>query len=133
MSDEFIDDDSEGLGESFMTPHYHRGNFYLVEMMDGSTECVPQQVCGKVKNVRDLKMYLEGEPIKDQKLTVQSGYIYRMSANGYMDCSCWYHASTELEMLNDLLDMHGSDTDDPRYMYDWEKEVMERIRELESQ
>lgn len=117
----------------FMTPDYCQDNFYLVDMMDGSTCCVPQHVSGKVKHVRQLAMYCDGDPVKNQKLTVQSGFVYRLSANGYMDATDWSYASTELEMWKEMIDLFGSDCEDEENMSEWERYALERIAELESQ
>lgn len=115
----------------FMKSDYRQDNFYLVDMMDGSTCCVPQHVSGKVKHVRQLAMYCDGDPVKNQKLTVQSGFVYRLSADGYMDATDWSYASTELEMLKEMIDMFGSDSEDEENMFEWERTALERIAELE--
>lgn len=117
----------------FMKPDYRQDNFYLVELIDGSTECIPFHVSGKVKRVEDLKDYLSESPTPNQTLIVRSGYVYRLSADGYMDATDWSYASTELKMWKEMVDLFGSDSDDEENMFEWEVEALERIKELENQ
>lgn len=116
----------------FMTPKFHQGKFYLIETGYG-TECIPFEVCGdKCRSINDLKMYLSGDPYDDELPEPQEGWVYRMSADGYMDATDWSYANSEIEMIEEILEYHGSGMDDYDLMNDWEKEAHDRLAELKN-
>ena len=116
----------------FMTPSFQFGKFYLIETGYG-TECVPFKVCGeKCRSINDLKMYLSGDPYDDELPEPQEGWVYRMSADGYLDTTDWMYADSEIEMLEEILEYYGTGTDEENIMYDWEKEANERLAELKA-
>lgn len=94
--------------DSFMKPVLYKGQWYDVETNVG-TECVPADVCGLVDKVSDLRDYLEGKPEEDQELVLESGWLCRLSAPGYMDCTEWSGFSSKRAAKNYLAELAGCD------------------------
>lgn len=100
---------------SFMQPHIEFASFYLVETVHG-TECIPEDVCGAITDPRQLQGYCEGDicfdediPASEQVPELRTGWIARLSAPGYMDCTDWSWHETEDEAREYLADAYGTD------------------------
>lgn len=113
----------------FMTPDIQQGRFYLIETTEG-TEVVPGNMVGRQPALKTFRPYINGKMIAGYKPEEREGFYFRMSASGYMDCTDWSHAETEAEAIEELLSTYGSDAEDPKDMYEWEVELMERLNEL---
>lgn len=88
----------------FMQPNIYKGRAYIVETTYG-TEVVPHDLVGD--GYTPLMGYLDGTPYEDQELVIKEGYLARLSAPGYMDCTEWSFHDTEEEALAYLEDMYG--------------------------
>ena len=119
---------------SFMQPEICQSSFYSVETNYG-TEIIPVSSCGILADTDDewtdeqladhFGDYIEGNTVYSAEL--KSGWLYRLSAPGYMDCTDTGSADTEAEAISDLLDTYGNDCGEPE---DWEAELRERLAEL---
>lgn len=99
---------------SFMQPQVYKGEYFQVNTSAG-TEIVPADVIGRTMNVHvdALLNYLEGRPDDpDEVCEVHSGWLARMSAPGYMDCTAWTAHASEIEATEYLADMYGDDDED---------------------
>ena len=123
---------------SFMQPEIWQDRFYTLET-DNGTETVSVDVCGFLPD-RDedeegeftpeelsdhFGDYIEGTKIYSCELS--SGWLYRLSAPGYMDCTETGSAETEQEAIETILELYGSD-DNPE---DWEEELQDRLKEIQ--
>lgn len=136
---------------SFMQPEVWFTETYIVETTCG-TEVVPVDVAGSKCTIEDLEQYLEGEVSERDKrqlysedvpgendddeseskliiLEPEQKWLARLSAPGYLDCTDTASFDSELEALEYLLDMYG--TQDDSEPEDWEEAVEERIAELQ--
>jgi hypothetical protein len=98
-----------------MQPQVYQGEFFRVNTSAG-TETVPADVLSlRVGGVEAsiLADYLEGTPDDPQEIIpTESGWLARMSAPGYLDCTDWTAHNTEAEALAYLAEMYGDDTDE---------------------
>ena len=124
---------------SFMQPEVWQEKFYLVETSHG-TEIIPLSVCGLITTADEpleddaeewqslgqehFGDYCEGAV---ESFELSEGWLYRLSAPGYLDCTDTGHAETELEALEELLSLYGDSGED------WEQDVEDRISELKSE
>ena len=100
------------FSSAFMQPHIEHGTYYTVDTTSG-TETVPTDVAGTATTPKDLMDFLEGKPQDpDEVLEVQTGWLARMSASGYMDCTDWTAHETEQEAMEYLVEMYGDDEGD---------------------
>lgn len=105
---------------SFMAPTIEHGQYYAIETTEG-TEIIPLDVCGIVETSADLAEYLQGEPDEpEEQPAACSGWLWRMSAPGYLDCTDWSAAESEEQAARDCLEMYGNDCGEPE---DWESEL----------
>lgn len=125
---------------SFMQPEVWEEDHYEIETNCG-TECVPVSVCGEWgdfdKDIdrddwlesarRHFRDYLEGGEIYG--VDRRSGWLCRMSAPGYLDCTDTASFDTEAEAIEYLLEMFGGESDEPE---EWEQELQDRLAELRS-
>lgn len=97
---------------AFMKPDVQYGSFYDVETTFGR-EIVPVEVCPGAETVGDLGDYLEGRPygVLCEAPIVSEGWLGRLSAPGYMDCTPWSVYASEEEALEDLLDEEEEETE----------------------
>lgn len=123
---------------SFMQPEIWQDSYYTVETNCG-TEIVPVDVCGTLSpcgHIEDEDVcrdclrdhfgdYIEGREIYSAEL--KTGWLYRLSAPGYLDCTDTGSADTESEAIAELLDMYGNECGEPE---EWEAELRERLAEL---
>ena len=99
----------------FMEKQVYFDTYFEVETNIG-TEIVPSDVIGRTcaTHVEALLDYLEGDPLDpDELCELHEGWIARMSAPGYMDCTSWTaHKSVE-EADEYLEEMYGEDDELP--------------------
>ena len=99
---------------SFMKPQIYRGDYFEVDTSTG-TEIVPADIVGGGRTasiaVEALLNYLEGTPDDaDGLIEIKRGWLARMSAPGYMDCTEWMAFETQWEALVYLVDHYMDDT-----------------------
>lgn len=123
---------------SFMQPEIWEEEYYTVETNCG-TETVPVDVCGILEDCGHLEDeavcydclrdhfgdYIEGRKVYSAELSF--GWLYRLSAPGYMDCTETGHADSEAEAIAELLELYGNECGEPE---DWEQELKDRLTEL---
>lgn len=95
-----------------MEPQIEYGQAWSCDTTAGIT-IIPLDVVGNLEGTpaeqwEALADYLEGEPMDaDTPPELVSGYLARMSAPGYMDCTPWSVYATEAEAREALDDMYG--------------------------
>lgn len=94
------------FADQFMQPEVYFGYAYEVETTCG-IELVPWDAVGDVKCVEDLQDYLDGGICGDQPLVKLAGFLARLSAAGYMDCTPWTIHDTEMEAMEYLGETYG--------------------------
>jgi len=97
---------------SFMHPQVYEDDFFEIDTTDG-TEIVPGDVIGRTcaTHVEALLNYLEGSPLDpDEEIPVKRGWLARMTAPGYMDCTPWTAHETQFDALVHLVDTYMEDT-----------------------
>lgn len=99
---------------SFMQPQIEFGYYFEVETNVG-TEIVPADVIGRTcdTHVEALLNYLEGDPLDDDvEVPLKEGWLARMHAPGYMDCTEWSAFATRAEAEDYLLDTYSDEDED---------------------
>lgn len=97
----------------FMQPAIDNAGYFLVETSIG-TECVPADVIGHFRQggivARAFTEYVEGE-VNEPDLGVEYhfGWIARLSARGYTDCTDWTWHDTYEEAAQHLIDTYGDE------------------------
>lgn len=110
---------------SFMEPEIIETQWYIVETNIG-TEIVPCDVAGIVETCAGLADYLEGSPDEPGEAPeVESGWLWRLSAPGYMDCTDWCRADSREEAIRECLETFG--TNDGGEPEEWEEELRAEI------
>jgi hypothetical protein len=97
------------FSQSFMKPQVYRGSYFSIETSAG-TEIVPSDVIGRTvgTDVSAFADYLEGNPQDDDEvIECQEGWLARMSAPGYMDCTAWEAHKTEDAAWDSLVENYG--------------------------
>lgn len=98
---------------SFMKPELYKGEAYVIDGKAGG-EVVPLDVCGDLgqpteENTLEIatKMadYLENKPADVFSIERLTGWLYRLSAPGYMDCTPWGIASRKKDAERALRDL----------------------------
>ena len=102
---------------SFMQPDIRYCLFFSVETGAG-TEIVPASLFadeGATVRASALRDYCEGYPLQPHELLrAEAGWIARLSAPGYLDCTCWSGPfASDTAALAYLDDMYGLDVDQP--------------------
>ncbi|RQH02737.1 hypothetical protein [Paraburkholderia dinghuensis] len=95
-----------------MQPQVYRGGYFEIDTTCGR-ETVPVDVCGRLANtgVSFFANYLEGTPLDgDAVIECYDGWLARMSAPGYLDCTDWTHHGTQDEAMEYLVDMYGEES-----------------------
>lgn len=94
----------------FMKEQIIKDSAYQVETTCG-TETIPFHVAGPNCSKRDLGQYCEGTICNEHidPILTGMGYVYRLSASGYLDCTSWGWASTEPMAIIHLREMFGDD------------------------
>jgi hypothetical protein len=91
----------------FMKPQVIADDYYSVETLTG-TEFVPAHLVYAPTVADDMRDYLQGEPADiDEPVTRKSGYLARMSAPGFMDCTDWTAHDSEDEAWQYLIDNYA--------------------------
>lgn len=95
-----------------MQPQVYRDFYVSIETTAG-TEIIPLEVYGRISDVRpydDLIPYLEGDPLDTEEPPEEhEGWLARMSAPGYLDCTAWSAHSTEARAFAHLSDTYGGE------------------------
>jgi hypothetical protein len=96
---------------AFMQPQVYQGQYFAIETSIG-TEFVPADVIGRTVGTaaEAFENYCEGT-IDDPEECVEckTGWLARMSAPGYMDCTDWCAYESEVEAWEDLIRNYGDD------------------------
>lgn len=95
----------------FMQKQVYFGQYFSVDTTEG-TEIVPVDDIGRTvsTHVEALLNYLQGNPLNDDELCeVQEGWLGRMTAPGYTDCTEWSVYRSEAEAVAELEDMFGDE------------------------
>lgn len=104
-----------GTKWGFMKPEVYKGKYFEVETNVG-TEIVPAEVLDRGVTavfVEDLYDYLEGDPNDPNELcAAKDGWLARLQAPGYLDCTSWSAHKTEKEALDYLEEMYGDEGED---------------------
>jgi hypothetical protein len=98
---------------SFMQKQIYYSAYFEIDTTCG-TEIVPDDCVGaKIRGgvmPEQLQDYLEGKPLNPyERIMRQNGWLARLSAPGYLDCTCWSAHKTEQEANDFLDDMYGED------------------------
>jgi hypothetical protein len=96
---------------TFMTPKAYTAGYFEVETTSG-TEIVPDFVvdCTTAISVEALLDYLEGTPFDpDAMIEPQKGVVWRLSADGYLDCTSWGAAPTMEKAYAQIEEMYGDE------------------------
>lgn len=96
---------------SFMQPQVYLGEYFRVNTSAG-TEFVPCDIIGRTMavHVEALANYLEGKPDDPEECCdVSTGWLARLSAPGYLDCTDWTAHKTEAEARAYLVEMYGGE------------------------
>lgn len=94
---------------AFMQPQVYFGEYFAVETTAG-TEIVPEYMVNRTADVtgEDLLNYLEGKPCDSEaNLERKEGWLARMTAPGYLDCTDWTAHDTEKEAIEYLDECYG--------------------------
>lgn len=95
---------------SFMQKEIYFGSYYEVAANHGETHIVPIDVSGHVQTYGELSDYVEGKIDSPEDTTdICNGWLARMQAPGYLDCTDWAAFSTEAEADAYLDEMYGDD------------------------
>lgn len=97
------------LSSGFMKPHVFYGTYVTVETTGGDF-AVPVEILDDTSHLlaSNFADYVP-ERIRDlnAQLEIESGWLARLSATGFTDCTDWAVYSTELAAWETLDDMYG--------------------------
>lgn len=97
---------------SFMEPQIYEDSYFEIETING-TECIPCSVCGIYTTTKreNLLDYCDDDRVynPEERVSPRHGWICRMSAPGYMDCTPWTAFKTEQACMEYLDEMYGDD------------------------
>jgi hypothetical protein len=96
---------------AFMQKQIYFSGYFAIDTTHG-IQIVPDDVIGRTvsTHVEAFANYIEGEPLDDDEMIEhQTGWLGRMSAPGYMDCTEWSAYKTEQEANEHLEEMYGED------------------------
>ncbi len=99
----------EAFKGSFMKPQIEKTDYWEVETTQG-TCIIPTEVHGSTAvalDPQELGDYCLGDILSEEPLTRKEGWLARMSAPGYMDCTDWSAFETETEAVEYLLNGWG--------------------------
>jgi len=99
---------------SFMQKQVLKSLYFAVET-DCGTEVVPHYVIGRTCGTaaEAFADYVEGEILDPEEVVeCREGWICRLSAPGYMDCTDWSAFDTEDECHEYLDEFYGEEIDD---------------------
>ncbi len=86
---------------SFMSPEVYETDYWHIETDDG-TYIVPLDV---ETNPEKLQMYVAGRmavPTPEDSVTREHGWVGRLNASGYLDCTDWIAGPTEASVRQEL-------------------------------
>lgn len=95
----------------FMKPQVYKGQYFAVETTEG-TEFVPSDVIGRTVGTaaEAFENYVKGNiEDPDECIECKSGWLARMNAPGYLDCTEWCAYDSETEAWEELLKAYGDD------------------------
>ena len=90
--------------DNFMQPQIEHGRYAAIET-DQGTWIIPADVCCS-DDPMDYADYVEGEIDEEQVIELKLGWLARLSAPGYMDCSDWSAHDTAREAQQYLMDTY---------------------------
>lgn len=96
---------------SFMQQQIYHGGYFAVDTTSG-TEIVPDDLIGRTvgTHVEAFLNYLEGKPVDPEEVVEhKTGWLARMTAPGYLDCTDWTAHATETAAKAFLDDAYGDD------------------------
>lgn len=109
MNDEIAAELQAAFVGSFMQPCIYADSYFEVETSQG-TEIVPSDVIGRTVGTaaEAFANYCEGS-ISDPEECVEckTGYLARMSASGFLDCTDWSAHTTAEDAARYLIDTYG--------------------------
>lgn len=94
-----------------MTPDIYYGGYFEIDTYAG-TEIVPADDIGRTvgTHVEAFADYLEGHPVDpDEVVEHREGWLARMSAAGYLDCTAWGVYESFEAAAQYLIDTFGDD------------------------
>lgn len=100
---------------SFMQREVYEADYYELDTTQGVVTIPCDAVMGHspagAVSVGELALYVQGEPFLDPSFVIEPehGWIARLSAPGFMDCTEWASFKTEKD-ANDYLDEYYGDT-----------------------
>lgn len=100
---------------SFMKPEVIYGPYFAIETTAG-TEIIPGYLTPRsMATVTEYFLeYLEGTPLDlDEVVEPQTGWLGRLSAPGYMDCTAWCAYPSSEAAWADLRETYGLDSYGP--------------------
>jgi hypothetical protein len=116
---------------SFMIPEIIATFWYEVQANHGETHVVPCDASGICLENHELADYVEGTIDDPDALTTSKmGYLARLAAPGFMDCTSWAGYKTEREAIEGLLESEGSQ-EEPKYWESWEYDLHRRLLEID--
>jgi hypothetical protein len=98
---------------AFMEPEIYKGQYYEVSANHGETYIVPVEAAGTVTTYGELADYVEGtidEP--EEPAVLLTGWLARLSAPGYMDCTDWTVCDSRAAAEEYLKETYGDDDDE---------------------
>ena len=114
---------------SFMQQQIEQGFAYVIETDYWGSFVVPSDVCGVIDGLEAVGDYMDDDEVTNEfihacnalhdyvdgkivSIELAEGYLARMSAPGYTDCTDWSLYETEAEARDALTDMYGDYGDD---------------------
>jgi hypothetical protein len=97
----------------FMKPVVYQGGYFEIDTTQG-IQIVPDDVLGWTTPTvaKEFDNYIEGEPLDpDEVIEHKTGWLARLSAPGYMDCTDWTAHATLEEAEQYLEDTYGDDAE----------------------
>jgi len=103
-----INELNEEFKNNFMKPKVLFSEYIEYEDREGATNFIPV-IIGEKLSMSDLIKHVQSltheEDIKQAERKI--GYIGRLSASGYTDCTEWIAFDTVKELADSLIDMYG--------------------------
>lgn len=96
----------------FMKPEIIKGLYFAIDTTCG-TEIVPADLIGRTvsTHVEAFANYLEGEPLDSEECAeCREGWLARMSAPGYLDCTAWGAYSSRAAAESALSEMYSDES-----------------------
>ncbi len=103
-------EDADPFAGSFMQPQVYRGAYFAIDTSEG-VEIVPADVIGRTMSTvaEVFANYVSGKiSDPDAGAAPRDGWLARMSASGYLDCTDWTAHESEAEAMAHLVEMYGN-------------------------